>query len=653
MKSDRSHRMIISKILNNKSSFYILFIILAAIIAYSNSFQVPFQFDDDPNITENPLIKDMGYLMQPSQYCSRIDPLSEDQHLCKFFKLRYVGYITFAINYGIHGLNVAGYHVVNLLIHMVNGLLVYFLVILTFRTPFLRETVLRDYVRFIAFFAALLFVTHPIQTEAVTYIVQRFTSLTTLFYILSLVLYIRWRLLAIDVVCTDKSGQDKLKFFYWQKVILYSASVLCAVLAMKTKEIAFTLPVTIVLYELLFFKDSMAKRVMYCLPFLLTMLIIPLSLLDIDKPFEYLLSDVSRETRLQTGISRWEYLLTEFRVIVTYLRLFILPVNQNLDYDYPIYNSFFNPEVLLSFLFLFFLGLSGLYLLYRFRNTAPQTRLISFGIFWFFITISVESSVIPIVDVIFEHRVYLPSVGMIVAITTGIFWAVHNWKRRLKTIERSIVIVLALIAIVFAGAAYKRNTVWQDYIRLWQDVVDKSPQKARGYYNLGHAYQDRKIYDKSIETYNRAISLDLFFVKAYHNIANIYVMEKDYDKALEYYTLAITINPTSDLTYFNRGRLFFIMNEFDKAIDDFTKAILIKPSNSMYYKNRGRVYAQKKRFDDAIEDFTTAIGMKPEDSEIYALRGLAYSMAGNKMDAWLDYQKACNLGYQKACNAVR
>jgi protein O-mannosyl-transferase len=645
----------IEKRLNIKlrSLIYILIIVVATFVVYSNTFQVPFHFDDDSNISGNPLIKDMGYLIEPSQYCSRITPLSQMNHLCKFFKLRYVGYVTFAVNYGLQGLNVTGYHIVNLLIHSVNGLLVFLLIILTFKTPFLRDAESGDYSEVIALFTALLFVVHPLQTQAVTYIVQRFTSLATLFYILSLVLYIGWRLKQSDMLNRAQSGQEKQKCFYWKNLLLYFAAVLCAVLAMKTKEIAFTLPFIIIIYEFLFFNDSRTRKVLYVIPFLLTMLIIPLSLIDVDKPFENLLSDVSNETRLQTGISRWEYLLTEFRIIMTYLRLIILPVNQNLDYDYTIYHSFFNPEVFLSFFFLLALGLSSIYLLYRYRNTAPQARLISFGIFWFYITLSVESSVIPIADIIFEHRVYLPSVGMFLSISTSVFWAVYTCRKKGKMIERAVIIAFTCIIIVFAGAAYKRNMVWQNHISLWQDVVDKSPNKGRGYYNLGRAYQDNKMYDKAIEPYNKVIALDPTNIKAYNNMANMYLIMKDYDKALNYYTIAITINPESDILYYNRGRLYFIANEYDKAIEDFTKAITINPNLLMYYKKRGQAYAWKKQYRYSIHDFTSALHINPNDPEIYELRGLSYSLLGDAINAFPDFQKSCGMGYRQACDALR
>ncbi|MBI4690126.1 MAG: hypothetical protein HY754_07655, partial [Nitrospirae bacterium] len=155
--------------------------------------------------------------------------------------------------------------------------------------------------------------------------------------------------------------------------IMYLASLFSAVLAMKTKEIAFTLPIIIVLYEFMFFNRSRVtshesrvtdhvsritchvswiKRILYLFPFLLTVLVIPLSFIGIDKPAGDMIGEI-REASQETGaIPRWSYLFTQFRVIATYVRLLFFPINQNLDYDYPAYHSFFSPNVFLSFMLL-------------------------------------------------------------------------------------------------------------------------------------------------------------------------------------------------------------------------------------------------------------------------------------------------------------
>ena len=169
---------------------HIIIICLLGVIIYSNTFNVPFHFDDHSNIVENYTLRDLSNFWPPTGS-------------------RWFGFLTFVLNYHFGGLNTIGYHVVNLTIHILNAILVYWFVVLTFKTPFSKVSVVSVSVgnqpnqfnlptfqpfNYLPLFIALLFVSHPVQTQAVTYIVQRFTSLATFFYLLSLVMYIKFRL---------------------------------------------------------------------------------------------------------------------------------------------------------------------------------------------------------------------------------------------------------------------------------------------------------------------------------------------------------------------------------------------------------------------------------------------------------------------------
>jgi hypothetical protein len=461
----------------DKPVFHLAVIALLGLLAYSNTFDAPFTFDDFKNIGENPIIKDLNHFIEPST--------AEGYHKYAALKSRYVGYLTFALNYRAHGLDVRGYHAVNLAIHIVNALLLYWLVLLTFRTPFMKDSRLKDYAGRIALFSALLFVAHPVQTQTVTYIVQRLASLATLFYLLSLALYIRFRLCG---ALNSKSA------------VLYTLALIAAVLAMKTKETAFTLPVMVALYEFLFFGGSPRKRVLYVLPLLFTMLIIPLTLLGADRQLGEIIGGVGEATRLRAEVSRADYLFTQVRVIATYIRLMFVPVNQNLDYHYPVFHSLFNPQVFLSFVLLVLIFGIGVYLTYSSRRRDAALRLTAFGIFWFFMALSVESSIIPIRDVIFEHRLYLPSAAFIPAFVVGTFYATE--KLRVKKVFTVTAAICVAVAVSFAVAAYSRNAVWKSERSLWEDVLSKSPEKHRalsdrfevapGYLGPGRRLQLRK-----------------------------------------------------------------------------------------------------------------------------------------------------------------
>ncbi|MEK6582508.1 MAG: tetratricopeptide repeat protein, partial [Nitrospirota bacterium] len=477
-----------------------------------------------------------------------------------------------------------------------------------------------------ALFSALLFVAHPIQTQAVTYIVQRFTSLATFFYLLSLVMYIKFRSQQSAII-----GQQKL---HAARYTLYAVSFFSAILAMKTKEISFTLPIIIALYEFMFFEGNIKKRLLYLIPILLTMLIIPLSLIGTDKPIGDVIGELRETVQETKEIPRWSYFFTQFRVIVTYIRLLFLPINQNLDYDYPLFHSFFEPNVFLSFLFLLSICGLGVYLSYRSRHNLtsppfanppsppfdkggmggfPDFRLISFGIFWFFITLSVESSIIPIRDIIFEHRLYLPVIGISMAFTSAVFYFVSRFTHYASRITHYVFsLLLPIVVIVLSIATYQRNTVWQDKMRLWGDVVKKSPNKARGHNNLGIAYDDKDIMDKAIEHYQIALRINQNYAEAYNNLGNAYYKKGLADKAIEHYQIALRIKPEFVEAHNNIANAYDNKGMTDKAIEHYQIALKLKPDYAEIYNNIGIAYDNKGMTDMAIEHYQIALKLKPD-----------------------------------------
>jgi hypothetical protein len=553
---------------------HILIIVILGILIYSNTFNIPFVFDDIYNITHAPGIKDIrNFFNLQSMYGSR-----------------HIGLLTFALNYKLHGLNVVGYHIFNLFIHLLNALLVYWLVILTFRTPYasayLQKDVLKtsDPYRWIPLFTALLFVSHPVQTQAVTYIVQRFASLATLFYLVSLVTYIKAR-------GSDSSKKARYAFF--------AASIISAVLAMRTKEIAFTLPVMVLLYEFMFFQGDIKKRMLYLLPLLpllLTMFIIPLSMMRSTGAI-----GIDEITKIagSVDVSRWDYLNTQFRVIVTYIRLLFFPVNQNFEYDYPIYRTFFTPPVFLSFLVLLGVFCWGIYLLYRSYKSDKANccwcRLIAFGIFWFFVTLSVESSIIPIEDIIFEHRLYLPSVGFSMAFMSGIVFIYVRLANRTKVVAKIFLPVMILMVFSLSLTAYARNMIWRDEVTLWEDVLKKSPNKARPHYNLGVAYQRQGRFDGAIREYQTAINLNPNHAKAYSNMGAVYHQQERLDDAIREYQTAIKLKPDYVDTHYNLGLAYHKQGRLDDAIREYQTAIKLKPDYADAHRHLEWAYREQGR----------------------------------------------------------
>ncbi len=377
-----------------------LFLALLVLLVYSNTFHASFHFDDTMHIVENYLIRDLSNFLE----------ILRTQ--------RGVTMLTFALNYAIGGLNVVGYHVVNITIHIVNGILVYLLLYCTIRR---FEGVEQWWAKKIAAFTALLFAVHPVQTQAVTYIVQRMESLAGMFYLLGLLFFVK----AVDADTRTRRG------------LLYGGVVLFYILGFYSKEIAVTLPAIVFLYDLCFISRGNIKGMAQRLPLYgaLTLLLVYFVVSTVVPAGGF--GDLSKEAQALSyrdpsagfgvkSITSLEYLFTQFNVLVYYIVLLLVPVNQNLDYDFPISRGLFEtpvvkegtvlnipilPPVVSLVILLVIIGV-GVYLFARGRREGSLRKLmVSFFIFWFFIILSPTSSFIPIIDVIFEHRVYLASVG--------------------------------------------------------------------------------------------------------------------------------------------------------------------------------------------------------------------------------------------------
>jgi tetratricopeptide (TPR) repeat protein len=561
----------------NKTIVHVLLTIALGAFIYSNTFNAPFYFDDVDNIVSNPAIRSLEYFKSPLE--SRIDL---EGNLPYAMRTRFVGYLTFALNYSVHGLDVNGYHMVNILIHIINALLVYWLVTLLLRMPYLASGggTYAGNERFFAFLCGIVFISHPIQTQAVTYVVQRLSSLMTMFYLVSFVMYVKARL--------SKPLGKGLAF--------YVLSLSAAVLAMLTKENAVTLPFVVLLCEVMFNRDGIKKRALYLGPFVLTLLIIPVALAagtgwSYGSIIKSALAITSSE-----DISSWGYFLTESRVLVTYLRLFFLP--------------------------------------------RREERLVSFGFLWFFVTLSVESSVIPIADVIFEHRMYLPSVGAIIAIVASmvILTDSYGWKRA----KKASVPVLAGVIALFSIMAYSRNSIWQegqDGIMLWADVVSKSPGKARPHFSLGEAYYEKGMHEKAMEELRKAMILKPDYTGK-HDMKGVQRVLGQYVSAVSKYEAAQRDNPDSAEAHSNLGAVYEALGRYEDAEKEYEDALRVDPGYARAHNNLGVIHDRHGRYEDAIREYRSALSIVPDYSKAHNNLGVVYKRLDRYEDAIGEFRAA-------------
>jgi tetratricopeptide (TPR) repeat protein len=306
--------------------------------------------------------------------------------------------------------------------------------------------------------------------------------------------------------------------------------VVSGIIAIKSKEIAATLPIVILLYEWFFFKSTELSNKIKWLIFILgggAFILLGLILLNFD-PVGAILNSYSRRS-----FSPYERVLTEFRVIFHYVSLLLYPhpSRLNLDHDFLISRSLINP--LTTFLCL--LGIIGC-LMWAIR-IARKDRIFSFCILWFFINLAIESSIIGL-EIIFEHRLYLPSMMFILAAVVVIF-RIHTFTKKPIYLYLTMVSVI----LVFGGWTVTRNEIWKDPVVLWSDAVKKSPRKSRPYSNLGDALVKKGIIKKAIPVYQRALELDPNSYATENNLGVAWAMLGKYSNAEKQFQKALYLNP--------------------------------------------------------------------------------------------------------------
>jgi tetratricopeptide (TPR) repeat protein len=444
-------------------------IVILGLAAYFNTFSAPFTFDTVMNITENPMVRDVANI--PSILAGTEGT----------FASRPLIHATFALNYHLDGLDPRGYHALNVALHLANGILLFLLILLTGKSLGFPEGEVTP----AATLSAILFTLHPVQTEAVTDVVNRSMLLATTFYLLGIILFLK-------AVTSEK-----------RKGLFVAALFLASLLGMGSRENFATFPVTLFLYDLFFvskFRIRQTARHWWAyVPVLLSLGYMAHILLGhtYDRGTEF----------AGAGVPHMDYFFTQFNVHWTYLRLLAVPVGQNLDYDYRISQTLFELPTLISFMGYAGLWIAGLVF-------ARRRPVLVFPMLWFLIVLLPVSFGVTLLDlrlddVIFEHRLYLPGAAFFVLPGVAVCLLLGGSR------TRAVGVALAVfLPIAFGVSAYERNSLWKTSIGIWGDAASKSPMKARPHNNLGLAYADEGQYRKAAEHYERALKLDPDYITA-------------------------------------------------------------------------------------------------------------------------------------------
>jgi tetratricopeptide (TPR) repeat protein len=581
----------------------LVFLFLLILIIYSNTFDAAWHLDDYQNITQNPHFQKIEELDISKLWASLHSPVTQRIS-------RPVVMLSLAFNWYIGSNDVFGYHVVNLLIHLLTAFILYLSILNLFKAPNLKERY-QDEAGFIALLATVLWTIHPIQTQAITYIVQRMAGMAAMFYILSLFCFIKARLEPIQ------------KYRY----IFFFCCGLNFLLGVGSKENAATLPIALGLIEVLFFQDLNDRRTRkICLVGLICGAII----IFVSGAVLFLNGNPTALLR-SSGFrlfSPLERLMTEARVVVFYLSQIFYPVisRYSIEHDIVVSTSFVTPWTTLPAIILVF-SLIGLGL-----SQMRKRPILSLAILFFFLNHLIESSIIPL-ELVFEHRNYLPSFFVFLPLAVGVKWLLDYYRQRSTSFRFILISFVTILLILLGTGTYIRNRAWASERSLWEDAAKKAPGSNRPLHNLAWAYYERiGEYDTALRLYHAALNRQMNNTaqKALilNNMAGIHFQQGRFHKATELWQAAVIAFPKYGATKYRlalaREKLgqtqeaLVLLDEILSKYPDYSDALMLKAA----------ILLKQGQLDEALSYFKKCLSQNPFEKKVLSNIGIAYNLKG-------------------------
>lgn len=476
-------------------ALHLLVIIIFGVVAYVNTFSNEFLYDDEHYIQRNPYIRDFSHLKDiftknVGAGVYRID---------NFY--RPIQLLAYSIVYHISGLNVFGFHLLNFLLHLSNAFLIYFFTLILFKR---RE---------VSFIASLLFMVHPIHTEAITYMNGTADPLAMFFGLLTLFFYLRVN----------------------KNIAYYFLSLICFTAALMSKETIVILPFLIILVDLYkreFTREKLAGYIPY---FVLAGCYILTRLTVFNFTGSLNLFGVSN---IYTENLHYR-IFTFLASLPEYYKLLLLPIDLKYDRAMVVYISLFRTKVLFSFiLFLIFS-----YFAYR---SFKGKKVIFLGFMWFFISLGPVSGIIPINGFVMEHWLYFPSIGFFMVLSylmAKLNRNIYFLSRKIGSLSARIYIPFVLvIAIIFSYLTIERNKDWRGPITFYNKILEHNPNIARVRNNLAMAYSDKGMLDEAEKQYKMGIALEDKYAETHHNLALLYLKKGRIKEGISELKKAIAID---------------------------------------------------------------------------------------------------------------
>ena len=581
--------------------FVPLLLVAVGLGVYGNSFQGVFVFDDLPAIVENHTLRNLFPLRKfltdapPGTVAGR--PV--------------VGF-SFALSYAMWGLDPWGYHAINAAVHVLAALALYGIVRRT-RLMLRRNELQETTAMWLGFVAALIWLVHPLQTEAVTYVVQRAESLMGLFYLLTIYCAIR--------------GFQAVRPAIW-----HTLAVIACALGMGTKEIMATGPIAVLLYDWMFIGKNLRtiwrQRFWFYLGLLASWIVLATVLYN---------SPIPGEALKFPAATPMQYLRTEPGVILHYLRLAFWPNRLCLDYSWPIAKTM--GDIVLPSLIVVGLLLAALW--------AVATRKPwGFPSLCFFLILAPTSSMIPLNDLAFEHRMYLPLATIVTLVVVGIYGVLNRMFQKSRVplaIQQTVWCGFPLVVLLTLSVlTIRRNEVYRSARSIWQDTIAQRPLNARAYNNLANAIiQDHP--NEALALYQKAVEVNPLYPVAHYNWALALAGIGESDKAASEYEAALSVNPSYPEAHYNLGLTLGKMGKLDQAVIHFREAVRLRPRFADAHFNLGYALAKQGKFQEAIPCYQAAIRLSPEAAKAHYNLGLAYERTGAIDDAVREVETALKL----------
>lgn len=645
-----------------KLPFYLLILtslalIVITIIAYLPSLNYDFQFDDLASITKHFNIRHYNL---KSLF---------------FSGTRWISYWLNSIYYSLGKFNPWYYRAGNLIIHITNGLLLFYFLLLAFGRS--TSSFLQTHCHKIASLTSLLFLLHPVQTQTVSYVIQgQLEGLAALSTLAMIIIFIK----AFD---TNR----------WSVCIAWIFCLSCiAFLSSGTKEIAIISPLLLLLVDWFFVSRGCRKKFLKNMPchLLITGIVFGCYLWLLKKDFFFNIFGLRVTAKNNIGnmitqsptevITPGHFFISQFKVILHYLLIFLWPFNISVEYDWKLAEQFFAYDCILPLIILLAISIYVMTVLYK-----KPTHIIGFCALWFLFCMAPRSSIVPSPELLVDYKTYLASCSWLCLIALG-FIIVWNYCASTVKIHRfaghGSIVIFSLFLCYFT---MQRNTVWRSGLEFWENVIQNAPNKARAYNNYGVELSQKlnqyaesipyflksinmdKLYpdpcnnvavayaaigkiDDAIDALKKGLRINPYYPEGYNNLASFLIMKKDYKQAKQALETALMLRPYYGKALLNMGRIYLDEQEVEKAWECFRKCCLEADlDNEIGFNAYGRVSVMLKKYDEAIFAYKKVIEMTPNDHEAYFNLGNVYFMNGALEQSCTIYQKA----YEKNPNDVR